>query len=275
METDIGAIEERWVLDRLEAQSWRQALAATLADNHPDLYARLTDPGPASVVSLLEVSAAERCLDATGGWGQIAVPLARRAQVVALAPSPERAAIIHRIAEQEGVALEVAVGALADAAFAAATFDVLLLHERPFGDSLGAGDADSTRAALRDVARLLRPSGRAYVAVANPLAPLAGAVTVQRPPDASATLARYVERFAAAGLSPVATYACFPDHERPRFFVPLALVDDFVRAMPPSAGGAGLTPLYAALADEGIARHFAPSFAFVLRAAGSGQTSPD
>src|SRR5512147_3251959 len=106
----IGAHEERWVLARIDAQPWREALAATLADNHPELYARLTDPGAAAVVSLLEVGPGERCLDATGGWGQIAVPLARRAHVVALAASALRAAIIRRIAEQEGVAVEVAVG---------------------------------------------------------------------------------------------------------------------------------------------------------------------
>jgi SAM-dependent methyltransferase len=271
METDIGTHEERWVLARLDAQPWREALAATLADNHPELYARLTDPAPAAVVSLLEIGPGERCLDATGGWGQIAVPLARRAHVVALAPSVERAAIIRHIAEQEGVAVEVAVGALADAAFAAAEFDVLLLHDQPRSDSSGEGDAENGLGVLRDVARLLRASGRAYLAVGNPLAPPAGTSTALRRPDAAATFARFVERFAAAGLSPVATYACFPDHERPRFFVPLALVDDFVRAMPPSAGGDGLTPIYAALADEGIARHFAPSFAFILKPQGNSQ----
>src|SRR5512134_681666 len=155
----IGLHEERWLLDQLARRPWREVLAAALADSRPALYARITGPGQAAIVSLLDIGADERCLDATGGWGQIALPLAQRARVVVLAPSAVRAAIVRRIAEQEGVGLDVAVGALGNGAFASAAFDVVLLHDlQGMGDG-AAPEPPAALAALRDAARVLRPGG--------------------------------------------------------------------------------------------------------------------
>jgi SAM-dependent methyltransferase len=266
----MGPHEERRLLDRLERRPWRDGLAEALADRGPGLYARLTDPGQAAILSLLEIADGARCLDATGGWGQLAVPLARRARVVVLAPSAVRAAIVRRIAQQEGVGPDVAVGAPGRAAFAPAAFDVVLLHGLPEMGN-GAASEPTALAALRDAARLLRPGGRLYLGAANDLADLVGGAAAADARGHVRTLARYTALFAPAGLALIAAYACFPDHEQPRFLVPLALVDDFVAdpayAAPRPAWNAS-TPAgtYARLAGEGIARHFAPSFAFILGA---------
>lgn len=275
----VGVHEERRLLAQLERRSWREVLATALADSRPALYARLTDPGQAAILSLLEIAAGERCLDATGGWGQIALPLARLARVVVLAPSSVRAQIIRRVAAQEDVALQVAAGELHAFPFAAAAFDVLLLHDLP-GMDVGAATASITPlAALRDAARLLRPRGRLYLAAGNDLPALLGAASTGTAPAALRGLARYTALFASAGLGLAAGYACFPDHAQPRFLVPLALVDHFVSdaacSLPRAARSApGLAEAYAGLAGEGIARHFAPSYAFILRLEGAA-SAPD
>ena len=262
--------EERRLLAQLERRPWREALAVVLEESRPALYARLTYPGQAAILSLLEIAAGERCLDATGGWGQIALPLAGRSGVVVLAPSAVRAQIIRRIAAQEGVDLQVAAGELSGGALAAAAFDVLLLHGLAGMEERAAADSTTALAALRGAARLLRPGGRLYLGVANDLAELVGGASAGASHGDVRTLARYTALFAPAGLALIAAYACFPDHEQPRFLVPLALVDDFAadpayaapRAAWHSAAPAGT---YAGLAGEGIARHFAPSFGFILQ----------
>jgi SAM-dependent methyltransferase len=261
----LGAHEERWLLERLGDRPWRDGLASTFAATRPGLYAQLVDPGQAAALALVDIAPGQRCLDATAGWGQLAIPLAARARVTVLAPSATRAAILARMAAQEGVGLELAVGALAECPIAPSTFDLLLLHALP-GGAGAAAEWDATLAAMRHVAALLRHRGTLYLAAANDLAldQLSGG------DNGGWTLARYAELFAQAGLIRTAGYACFPDHERPRYFVPLDLVEDFVRGMPPlawhDAGAAHrLDATYAELAAEGIAHHFAPSFAFVLR----------
>jgi SAM-dependent methyltransferase len=263
----LGPHEERWLLAKLDAQPWREVLAAGLARSRPALYARLTDPGQAAILSLLGIAPGNRCLDATAGWGQIAVPLARLAHVIVLAPSMVRGAIVRRIAAQEGVALDLTVGALGSGGFRAAAFDVLLLHHPPALQ--GAAESEAAvppLAVLNDVARLLRPGGRAYLGATNALAPLTPSAA-QRRSNHTWTLAEFSELFSRAGLVLTAAYACFPDHERPRFLVPLALTNDFIGdARLATRDTNGLTSGDAALATEGIAHHFAPSFAFLLRA---------
>lgn len=279
MATDAAALgphEERWLLAKLDGRPWRDVLAATLAASRPDLYAQLTDPGQAAALSLFEVAAGQRCLDATAGWGQLAIPLAARARVTVLAPTATRAAILRRIAAQEGVAMDLTVGMLGSGAFRAATFDVLLLHHPPALQGAAESDAATPLAVLRDVARLLRPGGRAYLGATNALAQPAPPSPAQRRSNCTWTLAEFSELFAQAGLVVTAVYACFPDHERPRFLVPLALTNDFVGDVRlATRDTTGLTSGDAALATEGIAHHFAPSFAFLLRAADSAPASPE
>ena len=266
---DIGAIEERWVLDRLEASRGATRWRRRVADNQPELYARLTDPvRPASYHC--SRSAPRRCLDATGGWGQIAVPLARRARSSSGARgATRRDHPPHRRAGRRGVG--VAVGASVMPVRRGHIRRAVLLHDRPYRrPHRRRRCGQHARSAVRRGAAAAPVGAQPTWPLPNPLAPLASAPsTVQRATRRVGHVRALHGAFAAAGLTAIAAYACFPDHERPRFFVPLALVDDFVRAMPRAAGGAGLTPIYAALADEGIARQFAPSFAFVLRPAGA------
>lgn len=251
--------EEDWLLVQVRRRPWREAMAAVLAERQPELYARVTDPGQAAILSLLDIADGSLCLDATGGWGELAVPLAARARVVALAPSATHAAILRAIADQEGVALYAVAGRAEASSFRAGSFDTLLLHDL----------VPASATALRQVSCLLRPGGTLYLGTANDLArAVHGGDAMLATDTVTRTLAFYESLFAESELSVVASYACFPDHTRPRYFVPLPLVDHFVAAhadaVPPQAAG-GFVTTYSGLAAERIARHFAPSFAFVLR----------
>jgi SAM-dependent methyltransferase len=250
--------EERWLLTQIQRRPWREAMAAVLAEQQPELYARVTDPGQAAILSLLDIADGSLCLDATGGWGELAIPLAARARVVALAPSATHAAVLRAIAAQEDVALHAVAARAETSSFRAGSFDTLLLHDFVLTSAAG----------LRQVSCLLRPGGTIYLGTTNALArAVHGGDGLLAADAVTRTLAFYESLFAESELSMVASYACFPDHTRPRYFVPLSLVDHFVAAhadaVPHAAGGFVTT--YSGLAAERIARHFAPSFAFVLR----------
>ena len=264
--------EERWLLAQLDRRPWREVLTGRLGRISPGLYAHLTDSSQAAVLSLLETVPSDRCLDATGGWGQLAVPLARQAAVTVLAPSSVRGDIVRRIAAQEGVSLNVVIGALACSGLRAAAFDVALLHHPPALS--GAADPGAAVETLRDVARVLRPGGRVYFGTANALSRPALESPAATGRDGMFTLAEFSALFARVGVTPIAAYACFPHHETPRFYVPLALTNRFAAdGLAVSFAAARPTPADAALAREGIAQHFAPSYVFLLELDAESPTS--
>ena len=235
-------VDAERLLARVRRQPWRTVVAAE-ARRDPHRYAAVTGPGGAAPLALLPVAAGRRALVVGDGWGRLAVPLARRAAVAALLPSPAQAALLRCVAGQEGVRLFACAGDLAAPPFAAGGFDLVLLH----------GEL-AEQADLLTAAQLLAPAGVLYATATNPLAGGRLASADETLP----TLAELRARTAEVGLSARREYACFPDAAGPRAIVPLDLVAEFLRTQP--AGG--LT-----LARSGIAEHFAPTFAFVLQRA--------
>lgn len=229
---------ERLVAE-VRRRPWREVVAEA-ARRAPQRFAAVTASGGAAPLALLPQRAGQRALVVGDAWGQLAVPLARRATVAALLPSPTLAALLRGVAAQEGARLLACAGRLATPPFAAGGFDLVLLQGE-------LGDEPDLLAATT----LLAPGGVVYATAANPLA---GGRPAD-PPGGGLTLAELRTRVAEAGLAARREYAVFPDAARPRTIVPLALVAEFLRTH--TVGGVHL-------ARSGIAEHFAPAFAFVL-----------
>jgi len=217
----------------LAHQPWREVLAHAPTLRRDGRYAAIADPRAAALLALLDVAPGTRGLIVGDRWGQLAVPLARRAAVTVLGRWPAALALLRDIGVQEGVDLAVCAGRLADAPLAAARFDLVLLHA-------GLGDAATDRGpmALAAAARLLAPGGMLVLATPNDApaatdgeaAPLeANAVQADAPQaDARNDLTHWHAAFAAAGLTAAAVYACFPDHQAPSHLVALPLLADFL-----------------------------------------------
>lgn len=231
-------IDAERLLAAARRQPWREVAAA--AATRDPRCAGITAPTAAAPLALVPLPAAGRALVVGDAWGQLAVPLARRARVAALLPDPALAGLLACIAAQEGARLLACAGSLAAPPFAAGRFDAVLLH----------GDV-AAEPHLLNAAGLLAAGGTLFARAANPLA----GARLADGEEAGLTLAELRIRIAEAGLTPRREYACFPDPAQPRHFVPLALVGEFLRAYP--QGGADLS-------RSGIAEHFAPAYAFVL-----------
>jgi len=82
---------------------WRDAVAHEYEARFPWLYRIVTSPKRSLFFRQHPPSSGSRILDIGSGWGQVALPLAKSANVTALEPTPERLAFIRAAAKQEGV----------------------------------------------------------------------------------------------------------------------------------------------------------------------------
>ncbi|MEO8603828.1 MAG: hypothetical protein ABI629_14735, partial [bacterium] len=122
----------------LARQPWRAVLGSAPTLRADGRYAAIADARAAALLALLDLPADARALVIGDRWGQLAVPLARRAAVTVLGRDPIALALLRAIGAQEGVALTVCAGTLAAAPLAAARCDVVVLYP-------GLGDAASDR----------------------------------------------------------------------------------------------------------------------------------
>jgi 2-polyprenyl-3-methyl-5-hydroxy-6-metoxy-1,4-benzoquinol methylase len=292
--SDVGAYEEQQILAQLQGADWRDVVAQWYAEARPWLYQIITNPRRSAALNLLDLESAQECLDVGSGWGQLAIPLARQAQVHALDQTISRVRILREIARQESVHLQYCVGDFLTFPFRPGSFDLIVmngsLEYMGLGHETPAWDCQLT--AMRRAKELLKPMGQLYIGIENAL----GLKYLMGAPDdhtgvpyeflteklersnqiAIWPLSQYLKLFDLAGLANIETYACFPDYKIPEFIVPLAHIDGFIRAnwqtLPEHSGLDGSTlPMlnetrraHRLLAQEEVSRHFVPSFGFVL-----------
>lgn len=212
----------------LRAHPWRDVLASAATLRLDGRYAAIVDPRSAALLTVLDLPPGARALVVGDRWGQLAVPLARRAAVTVLGAAPATLALLGDVAEQEGVRLAVCAGRLDAAPFAAGCFDTVVLHA-------GLGESPSPRgaAALHVAAALLAPGGTLAVTGTSPDGD--GATTW---PAAPADLA-------TAGLVETARFACLPDHQAPDYLVAPPLLDSVLATWAPAVSdGAPPTPAW-------------------------------
>lgn len=243
---------------------WRQAVAARYAQSNPWLARIVTDPCR-DLFFRLHPPHAKRILDVGAGWGQIALPLARRACVCALEPTPERMQFIRTAARQDGLlgSMWFVQADLFDVTFPDA-FDFVTCvgvlewvpKFRPDNDPV-----EAQRAFLARVRRALAPGGTLVIGIENRLglkyvlgAPddhlgepniavfdhtLAGEKwrerTDQPLPCVTHTRAELNELLSLAGFRDPRYFCAFPDYKLPQ---------EIVTAGKPT--------------DEFLARHFVP-----------------
>lgn len=101
---DTPPAEMAALLRQIEAGTpWRKAVAREYEARFPWLHQIVTSPKRSLFFRQHPPPPGSRILDIGSGWGQVALPLAKSANVTALEPTPERLAFIRAAAKQEGV----------------------------------------------------------------------------------------------------------------------------------------------------------------------------
>jgi 2-polyprenyl-3-methyl-5-hydroxy-6-metoxy-1,4-benzoquinol methylase len=248
---DAPAAELRELADQVRAGApWRDAVRARYSVKHPWLARIVTDPARDLFFRLHPSQAGARVLDVGAGWGQIALPLARQAEVTAVEPASERLDFIRAAADQEGVTrrMRFIQADFLDLEFKPQFDLVACIGVLEWVPSFRSGDA---RALVKDflgrAAVALEPGGRLVIGIENRmgLKYLLGArddhlgipgVAVYDDRLAASkwaahsgkelrsftyTKAELEDLLAAAGLSRTRFFAALPDYKLPESILPL------------------------------------------------------
>lgn len=258
---------------------WREAVAACYAQANPWLHAIVTSPARDLFFRRHPPPAGARVLDIGAGWGQIALPLARRGDltVTALEPTPERLAFIRAAARQEHTDGHLH---FVEADFFAVDFTTRFdlaccIGVLEWVPKFRAGDPRTAQREFLERARaLLAPGGRLVVGIENRLglkyllgarddhtgqrnisvldaaaaAEKHRAVTGQELRVFTYSLAEYADLFRSAGFTAVAAHGAFPDYKLPKLILPCEPAAAFnhdlgAAALPPEHDGQDGRPL--------------------------------
>jgi len=232
---------------------WREAVAARYAEHNPWLHQIVVSPARALFVQQHPPLPGAKVLDVGAGWGQIALPLARRPGVVvsALEPTRERLAFIQAAATQEQLAgrMHFIQADFLDLEFEP-TFDLICcIGVLEWVPKFRPGEPRKVQLEfLRRVHAALRPGGKCYVGIENRLglkylmggrddhtsqrnvsvfdAVLATtkhrALTGEELRSFTYTHAEYIALFNEAGFKQIETHVAFPDYKVPQLILPFA-----------------------------------------------------
>jgi 2-polyprenyl-3-methyl-5-hydroxy-6-metoxy-1,4-benzoquinol methylase len=245
-----------------EGKPWREVIAEHYAQINPWLHAIVTSPTRDLFFRLHPPAAGARVLDLGSGWGQIALPLARRGDlaVTALEPTPERLDFIHAVARQEGLANRMH---FLQTDFQSVEFGpefdlVICVGVLEWVPKFAPGEPRAVQLDfLRRVRRALRPGGALVVGIENRLglkyllgarddhtgqrqisvldAHLAAArhqaATGEELRAFTYSLEEYLKLFREAGFATIGTHGAFPDYKLPQLILSCDDVPAFNRQL--------------------------------------------
>lgn len=245
-----------------EGRPWREVVSERYARTKPWLHAIVTSPARDLFFRLHPPPSGARILDLGAGWGQIALPLARRGDltVTALEPTPERLAFIRAAARQEQ-----AEGCMhfLETDFQAVEFESQFDYACCIGvlewvPKFCPGEPRAVQLDfLRRVRRALRPGGTLVVGIENRfglkyllgtrddhtgvpnVSVLDAALATVRYRESTGqelrvftyTLTEYTDLFREAGFAICKAHGAFPDYKLPELILPCEPADGFNRSL--------------------------------------------
>ena len=99
--SDTASDQLLGVIEKLKDNSWLDVISAMYAEENPWLYRIITNSNRSDFIFLLPLKEGDLALDLGAGWGQVAIPLSKFCDVVAVEGNLEKIKIMNEIAHQE------------------------------------------------------------------------------------------------------------------------------------------------------------------------------
>jgi SAM-dependent methyltransferase len=257
---DVNNLEELDLIDKLANNPWHDVVRDRFAEKSPWLYQVIVDLGRAAFLDLINIKQGGTYLDVGSGWGQVAIPLSKIGNVVALDLTINRLKILERIALQEESILNYVQGNFLTFPFKSSVFDFIIFNGSLEWIALGRKKEETVREiqvrALRKARDLLKEDGKIYIGIENSLGLkyLLGAPDdhtgiayfnflsesqaeekyissnkVGRLPAKTWSLGEYKEMICEAGLVIERIYGCFPDYKIIRMMIDLREINQILK----------------------------------------------
>ncbi len=256
---DLDSQEELELIKELEKYPWREVVREKFSKKSPWLYQVIVDLGRFAFLDLINFKHNGTYLDIGSGWGQVAIPLSKMGNVVALDLTINRLKILEKIACQEQCILHYVQGNFLTFPFKQNVFDLIVFNGSLEWIALGREKNETIREiqieALRKAGKLLAEDGIIYIGIENSI----GLKYLLGTPDDHTgvshlnflsekqaqekyiefkegqlpaktwTLNEYRDMFKEANLKEIKVFGCFPDYKIIRNMIDLKIINHTLR----------------------------------------------
>lgn len=252
---DAASDQLKNLVEDLKTKNWTDAIAQAFEERNPWLYKIVTDTSRSDFIFLLPMRGEDLALDLGAGWGQVAIPLSRFCDVVAVEGNPKKLEIMKAIAgheKRENIAF--VLSNIIDLPFDKGQFDTVILNGvlEWVGSFGGLKDPLELQSeALRKAYDLLVPGGHLYLGIENkyglkyllgeiddhtgirnftylPIEKAKRVYREERGEDLRVFVHskdQYEDMLKKSGFSSIHFYAAFPDYKFPKVMIDLSCAE--------------------------------------------------
>jgi len=161
--------EHRMFREKLETKNWLEAAAEVYYQNKPWAYEMIVNQSRADFLFLLDIKKDDLALIIGADLGQIAIPLSRFCNVIAIENDPDRIEIMKIIAKQENRNnIQFLMSDIYKTKFEADKFDLVIINDFEKLGSLGNKDqVINQQELLNEAHRMLKLGGTLYFGALN------------------------------------------------------------------------------------------------------------
>ena len=161
--------EHRMFREKLETKNWLEAAAEVYYQNKPWAYEMIVNQSRADFLFLLDIKKDDLALVIGADLGQIAIPLSRFCNVIAIENDPDRIEIMKIIAKQENRNnIQFLMSDIHNTKFETGKFDLVIINDFEKIGSLGNKDqVINQQELLNEAHRILKLGGTLYFGALN------------------------------------------------------------------------------------------------------------
>jgi len=167
---DMCKTQYKLFREKLNEKNWQEVAAELYGKNNGWLFKIITNQNRSDFLFLLDIEKNHLALDLGADWGQVAIPLSKFCDVIAVENNIEKVDIMKKIAEQEHRSnLQFVVANISDKIFEHEQFNLVIFNGvlELMGTFSNGNPIELQQDALNEAYQLLKPGGVLYMSIEN------------------------------------------------------------------------------------------------------------